>query len=150
MLKTRMVSTASCSEIHEVTYPTRCKCRGDRFSSVDAGRAAGNDVLDPHPEATSDVDPGFDRERHARPERDPIAFDHVGVLVHFETDAMSRAMDELIPVSGGIDHSASLDRCPPRRPPVAPPHAPPPVCSLEHRKRLGHLGTGLSPRKRSS
>src|SRR5829696_4122208 len=74
-------------------------------------------VLVPDPEATPDVDPGFDAEHVADLERLLVAVPQVGLLVHFESEAVPRPVQECVPVAGLLDHR-------PRRPVYFPAREP--------------------------
>src|SRR4051812_42808287 len=59
----------------------------------------GDDVLDADAEIAGEVDPGLDREAHARNERLLLALDHVRRLVGGDADAVAGPVDELFAVA---------------------------------------------------
>src|SRR3954469_23801282 len=65
-----------------------------------------HDVLDAHAEAPGEVDPGLDREAHARLDRPGLALDHVRRLVRGLADAVPDAVDEVLAVAGVGDDLA--------------------------------------------
>ena len=78
------------------------------------------------PKRSGEVDPGLDREAHARLERVRLALDHVRRLVRRQPDAVAGAVDELLAVAGVGDHGrARRGRSPGTRRPAAPPRSRP-------------------------
>ena len=63
-----------------------------------------HDVLEPHAPTSGDVDAGLDAEGVTGFERQAVAADHVRVLVSVHADAVTGAVDEVLAVSGGVDH----------------------------------------------
>ncbi len=55
-----------------------------------------DDVLDADAESPGEINAGLDGEAHARHERLLLAFDHVRRLVSGQSDAVARAMNELL------------------------------------------------------
>ena len=58
-----------------------------------------HDVLDAGPVPAGQVDAGLDGEGHARLQRQVVAGDDVGLLVHLQADAVAGAVDEVLAVA---------------------------------------------------
>ena len=61
-------------------------------------------ILDPHAALSGDVNAGFDGEYHPFPERLFVGGAHGGKFMDLQAQAVTDAVGEPVPVSGGGDH----------------------------------------------
>ncbi len=86
--------------------PTMVNVVGAVFISTGPLVPDHHDVLDPDPELPRQIDARLDGERHSGLQHRGVPGDHVGVLVHLETDAVTGPGDEVFPVAGLLNHAA--------------------------------------------
>ena len=70
------------------------------FERIGPVRAHHHDVLEPHPEATGEVDPRLDREGVAHRQRRPVPGHQIGILVLLDPDPVPGPVDEVLPEAG--------------------------------------------------
>ena len=95
-------------------HATIARSRGASLSRNGPSVGRDDDVLEPHPEPTGEVDARLDAERVARLERRRVARDHVRILVRLGADAVPDAVHEVLAEARVGDDARATRRRPPR------------------------------------
>ena len=79
----------------------------DQIERIGPSSSSDDDVFDAGTELARNVDAGLDREGVADLERISIPLDDVGLLMGLDTNAMARAMNEVLAVTCSVDDRSS-------------------------------------------